>query len=149
SIDRGAKLLGLQAEQIHPVPADDVFRLAPVALAESVRRDRKDGRVPWAVVANAGATNTGTVDPLAAVAACWEWERLLFHVDAAYGWTAALTDEGRTLFDGISRADSVTLDPHKWLAQSFEVGCILVRDGRLLAQTFALRPDYMQDVAPG
>ena len=104
--------------------------------------------MPWAVVADAGTTNTGSVDPLASLADYCEANRLWLHVDAAYGWTAVLTDEGRALFDGIGRADSVTLDPHKWLAQTFDAGCVLVRDGPLLARTFALRPDYMQDVAP-
>ncbi len=133
----------------NPSYGDDDFRLTAAALAEAVETDRQNGRLPWAVVANAGTTNTGSVDPLAALADCCAANRLWLHVDAAYGWTAALIDEGRTLFDGIGRADSVTLDPHKWLAQTFEAGCVLVRDGRLLAQTFALRPDYMQDVAPG
>jgi glutamate/tyrosine decarboxylase-like PLP-dependent enzyme len=113
-----------------------------------VARDRQAGLLPWAVVANAGATNTGTVDPLDALADLCARERLWLHVDAAYGWTAALTPEGRSLLAGIGRADSVTLDPHKWLAQPFEVGGLLVRDGRLLARAFALRPDYMQDVEP-
>lgn len=70
------------------------------------------------------------------------------HVDAAYGWTAVLTPEGHVELDGIGRADSVTLDPHKGLAQTFDAGCVLVRDGRLLRQAFALRPEYMQDVEP-
>jgi glutamate/tyrosine decarboxylase-like PLP-dependent enzyme len=74
--------------------------------------------------------------------------RLWLHVDAAYGWTAVLTEEGHCDLDGIGRADSVTLDPHKWLAQPFEAGCLLVRDGRSLVRTFGLRPDYMQDVQP-
>jgi aromatic-L-amino-acid/L-tryptophan decarboxylase len=88
------------------------------------------------------------VDPLAALADLCAAERLWFHVDAAYGWTAVLTEEGHCDLDGIGRADSVTLDPHKWLAQPFEVGCLLVRDGRALVRTFGLRPDYMQDVQP-
>ena len=128
---------------------DADYRLTASALALVVERDRLNGRVPWAVVANGGATNTGTVDPLAALADFCTANHLWLHVDAAYGWTAVLTDDGPALFDGIGRADSVTLDPHKWLAQTFEAGCVLVRDGTLLAQTFALRPDYMQDVAPG
>ncbi len=149
SIDRAAKILGLRADQVQPVPADEDFRLTPAALAAAVERDKLDGRLPWAVVANAGTTNTGAVDPLASLADYCAANHLWLHVDAAYGWTAVLTDEGRTLLDGIGRADSVTLDPHKWLAQTFDVGCVLVRDGPLLAQTFALRPDYLQDVAPG
>ena len=69
-------------------------------------------------------------------------------MDAAYGWTAALGPEGKQLLHGIARADSITLDPHKWFAQTFGVGCLLVGDGRRLPETFAMRPDYMQDVVP-
>jgi glutamate/tyrosine decarboxylase-like PLP-dependent enzyme len=100
-------------------------------------------------VANAGATNTGTIDPLAALADCCRDEGLWLHVDAAYGWPAVLTPEGRADLAGIGRADSVTLDPHKWFGQTFEAGCVLVRDGRRLTRTFILRPEYMQDVEPG
>jgi glutamate/tyrosine decarboxylase-like PLP-dependent enzyme len=99
------------------------------------------------VVANAGATNTGAVDPLAALADACAAERLWLHVDAAYGWSAVLVPEGRAALDGIGRADSVTLDPHKWFAQPYDAGCVLLRDGRMLEETFGQRPDYMQDVA--
>ena len=100
------------------------------------------------MVANAGATNTGTVDPLDELAEVCRRENLWFHVDAAYGWSAVLTSGGKRLLRGIELADSITLDPHKWFGQTFEAGCLLARDGRLLTQTFALRPEYMQDVAP-
>jgi glutamate/tyrosine decarboxylase-like PLP-dependent enzyme len=88
------------------------------------------------------------VDALGEVASVCRQEGLWFHVDAAYGWAATLTDEGRRDLAGIGDADSVTLDPHKWLAQTFDVGCVLVRDGHLLPATFATRPDYLQDVMP-
>lgn len=148
SIDRAAKVIGLRPEQIQRVPTSERFTLDPQALADLVHRDRAAGRLPWAVAANAGATNTGAVDPLAALAGFCGKERLWFHVDAAYGWPAVLTVEGRVVLNGIGRADSITLDPHKWFGQAFEAGCVLVRDGRLLADTFMLRPDYMQDVTP-
>jgi glutamate/tyrosine decarboxylase-like PLP-dependent enzyme len=148
SIDRAAKIIGLRAEQVQPVPVDAGLRLSPPELAAIVERDRAAGRWPWAVVANAGSTNTGAVDPLGELADLCSRLGLWFHVDGAYGWAAVLTDEGRRQLDGIGRADSITLDPHKWLAQTFEAGGLLVRDGRLLQQTFALRPEYMQDVAP-
>jgi glutamate/tyrosine decarboxylase-like PLP-dependent enzyme len=148
SVDRAAKVMGLRPDQVRPVPADAEFRLSPDALREAIGRDRAAGELPWAVVASAGATNTGTVDPLATVAAVCREHRLWLHVDAAYGWPAVLTAEGRMTLDGLARADSITLDPHKWFAQTFEAGCLLVREGRLLAETFALRPDYMKDVEP-
>jgi aromatic-L-amino-acid/L-tryptophan decarboxylase len=148
SVDRAAKVMGLHPDQVRPVPIGDDLRMSGIALIRQVHADRAAGLRPWAVVANGGATNTGTVDPLAELAAVCRAEGLWFHVDAAYGWAAALTEEGRRELAGIGEADSVTLDPHKWFAQTFEAGCVLVRDGRRLPETFATRPDYMQDVVP-
>ena len=148
SVDRAAKVIGLHPHQVRPVPVDDGFRLDVRELIRLVESDREEGLVPWAVVANAGATNTGTVDDLSAIAVVCRAEGLWLHVDAAYGWVAALDENGRHELAGIAEADSVTLDPHKWLAQTFDVGCLLVRDGQRLPETFAIRPDYMQDVSP-
>ncbi len=149
SADRAARVIGLHPDRVRPLPATDDFRLDPRVLAAAAKRDRAAGLLPWALVANAGATNTGTVDPLAGLAAVCREQGLWLHADAAYGWAAALTPEGRVALDGIALADSITLDPHKWFAQTFEVGCVLVRDGRRLAETVALRPEYMRDVEPG
>ena len=148
SLDRAAKVMGFDPALVRIVPVDDELRLRGDALAAQVWRDREGGLSPWAAVANAGSTHTGTVDALAEVSAVCRAEGLWFHVDAAYGWAATLTEEGRRELAGIGDADSVTLDPHKWLAQTFDVGCVLVRDGRLLPATFASRPDYLQDVKP-
>jgi glutamate/tyrosine decarboxylase-like PLP-dependent enzyme len=148
SVDRAARVIGLHPDQVRPVPADEQFRLIPDALAGLIRQDRAAGRLPWAVVATAGTTNTGTIDPLGAVAGVCRAEDLWLHVDAAYGWAAALTPEGKAALAGIEQTDSITLDPHKWFAQTFETGCVLVRRGSLLARTFAHRPEYMQDVEP-
>jgi glutamate/tyrosine decarboxylase-like PLP-dependent enzyme len=148
SMDRAAKILGLRPDQLRPVAADDRFRMKPGALLEAIQEDRRAGRLPWAVVANAGATNTGAVDPLIDLADLCRSESVWLHVDAAYGWPAVLLPDEKPKFAGIERSDSITLDPHKWFAQPFEAGCVLIRDGRRLAQTFTLRPDYMQDVEP-
>jgi glutamate/tyrosine decarboxylase-like PLP-dependent enzyme len=146
SVDRAAKVMGLRPDQIRLVPVDGDLRMTGPGLARMVTADREAGLLPWAVVANAGTTHTGTVDPLGQMAAVCRRENLWLHVDAAYGWAAALTAEGERELAGIGEADSVTLDPHKWLAQTFDVGCVLVRDGRRLPETFATRPDYLQDV---
>ena len=148
SVDRSAKVMGLRPEHLRPVAADAQFCLRLGALKDAVARDRAAGLLPWAVVANAGATNTGSVDPLDELADLCGRERLWLHVDAAYGWAAVLSPEGQAALRGIGRADSITLDPHKWFAQTFEAGCVLVREGRRLAETFAIRPEYMQDVEP-
>lgn len=149
SIDRAAMVMGLLGQQVKATPVDGQFRMRTDALAEMVRSDREAGLVPWAVVANAGATNTGAIDPLAELAEFARREALWLHVDAAYGWTAVLTAEGRRLLSGIEQADSITFDPHKWLAQTYESGGVLLREGSQLEKTFAIRPDYLQDVEPG
>jgi glutamate/tyrosine decarboxylase-like PLP-dependent enzyme len=119
------------------------------ALEETVARDRAAGLAPIAVCANAGATNTGAVDPLDALADFCEREGIWLHVDAAYGGFAMLTERGRALFSGLERADSITLDAHKWLFQPFEAGCLMVKDVRRLEAAFSVRPEYLQDADPG
>jgi glutamate/tyrosine decarboxylase-like PLP-dependent enzyme len=148
SVDRAAKIIGMRPEQIRPVPADDHFRMSPAHLREAIVQDLEAGRLPWAAVVNAGATNTGAVDPLAAISNICRKEKVWLHVDAAYGWSAVLTPEGKAELRGIGECDSVTLDPHKWFGQTFESGCLLVRDGKRTTETFAMRPEYMQDVQP-
>jgi glutamate/tyrosine decarboxylase-like PLP-dependent enzyme len=148
SIDRAAKIIGLRNDQLRPLRVDRDFRLQPAVLRQAVQQDRSAGHLPWAVVANAGATNTGAVDPLASLADACRDGNLWLHVDAAYGFPAVLVPEEKSVLDGVSRADSVTFDPHKWFGQPYEAGCILIREGKRLAETFAIRPEYMQDVEP-
>jgi aromatic-L-amino-acid decarboxylase len=147
SIDRGLRLLGIQAGQLQRIPVDSQYRVLPDALAEQISADRAKGLHPMAVIANAGATSTGAVDPLAEIAQVCRENSLWFHVDAAYGGFAALTKRGRQLLTGIEYADSLVLDPHKWLYCPFEVGCVIVRRGDLMRETFRILPEYMQDVA--
>jgi glutamate/tyrosine decarboxylase-like PLP-dependent enzyme len=146
SLARTARAMGLAAGQVRVLPTDERWRLAPETVAAAVRRDRDSGRVPFALCASAGSTNTGAVDPLDRLAGVCAAERLWLHVDAAYGGFAALTGKGRALLTGLDRADSVTLDPHKWLFQPMECGSVLVRDGTLLERTFAIHPDYLDDL---
>jgi glutamate/tyrosine decarboxylase-like PLP-dependent enzyme len=148
SIDRAAKIVGMRPEQVRPLLSDAGFRLTINSLQSAVAEDKRAGRIPWLVVANAGTTNTGSIDPLAELADFCRRHGLWLHVDAAYGWPMTLTAQGRTLLQGIRQADSITLDPHKWFAQPFEAGCLLVRRGELLGRTFMMRPEYMQDVIP-
>jgi glutamate/tyrosine decarboxylase-like PLP-dependent enzyme len=148
SIDRAIKIIGMRPDQIRPLPCDADFRLRFEALESAAAQDEREGRRPWLVMASAGATNTGSVDPLPELADFCAARGLWLHVDAAYGWPMVLTAEGRRTLRGIERADSITLDPHKWFAQPFEAGGLLVRRGELLAQSFTLRPEYMQDVVP-
>ena len=143
SLARTARAMGLRPHQIRVLPTDDRWRLQPQTVTAAAGADRRAGRIPIAVCASAGSTSTGAVDPLPGLADVCAAEGLWLHVDAAYGGFAALTPEGRALLAGIERADSVTLDPHKWLFQPFECGGVLVREGERLARTFAIHPDYL------
>jgi hypothetical protein len=143
SLARTARAMGLRPHQVRVLPTDGRWRLAPDTVAAAVRADRDAGRIPFALCASAGSTNTGAVDPLAGLADVCAAERLWLHADAAYGGFAALTAKGGAALAGIERADSVTLDPHKWLYQPMECGCVLIRDGARLDRTFAIHPDYL------
>ena len=148
SIDRAANVIGLSPGQVRLVGIDAGHRLDVADLRRRIADDRAAGLFPWLLVGNAGTTNTGAVDPLGDLADLCQNEGIWLHIDGAYGWAAVLDPEGRRALAGVERADSITLDPHKWLAQPFEVGCLLVRDGGLLPRTFAIRPDYLQDTEP-
>jgi glutamate/tyrosine decarboxylase-like PLP-dependent enzyme len=147
SIDRGLRLLGIHPRQLRRLPTDAGFRLDTRKLAERIRLDRKAGLRPFVVVANAGTTNTGAIDPLREIAEIARENSLWMHVDAAYGGFAALTERSSKLLAGIERADSVVLDPHKWFYCPFEAGCVIVRQARLMRETFRILPEYMTDVA--
>ena len=147
SIDRALRILGISAAQLRRIPTDASFRMDTAQLARAIQRDFEAGLKPFAVVANAGTTNTGTVDPLASIAEIARAHSLWFHVDAAYGGFAAFTERGRRCLSGIEQADSLVLDPHKWLYCPFEAGCVLVRNGALMRETFRIMPEYMVDVA--
>jgi aromatic-L-amino-acid/L-tryptophan decarboxylase len=134
---------------IRTLPVDAQFRLETDQLRVALAVDRAAGLVPCAVVAGAGTTNTGATDPLPELAALCRAEQLWLHVDAAYGGFAAITPKGRACLEGIGLADSVSLDPHKWLYVPFECGSLMVRDPGLLLEAFHILPDYMRDLRPG
>jgi aromatic-L-amino-acid/L-tryptophan decarboxylase len=145
SVARALKVLGLTREQVRIIGSDSGFRMSMDSLKEAVASDRAQGRRPFCVVANAGATNTGAVDPLRGIAEYCRDQGLWFHIDGAYGAPAVLAEGGKELLDGLELADSLSLDPHKWLFQSFEAGCVLVRDRSLLLRTFQVMPEYLRD----
>ena len=146
SVRRAGWIAGIPRDQIRAAPTDAELRLDPTALERMIAEDRAAGLIPFLVAANAGTTNTGAVDPLHAIADLCEGEQLWLHVDAAYGGFAVLTDRGRRALDGLHRADTVTLDPHKWLFVPFECGCLLAREPRRLADVFRIYPEYLKDV---
>jgi glutamate/tyrosine decarboxylase-like PLP-dependent enzyme len=145
SIARAARLLGFRPDQVRILPTDAKHRMRIDALIGAIDADAVAGRQPLIVAANAGATNTGAIDPLDDLATVCRERGLWLHVDAAYGGFASLSERGRAALAGIELADSVTLDPHKWLYQPIECGALLVRDGHLLAHAFTINPDYLAD----
>jgi aromatic-L-amino-acid decarboxylase len=147
SVVRAARTLGFRPDQVRVLPVDAAFRMRTDALVGAMDADLAAGRVPLLVAAAAGSTNTGAVDPLVDLAAVCRDRGVWLHVDAAYGGFAALTERGRALLSGIELADSVTLDPHKWLYQPVECGSLLVREGHLLREAFEIVPDYLRDTA--
>ena len=147
SLARAARQLGFRPDQIRVLPTDADFRMRPDDLAAAMDADVSAGRIPFLVCANAGTTNTGAIDPLVAISELCHERGVWMHVDAAYGGFAVLTDRGRAALEGLSLADSITMDPHKWLAMPFEVGCLMVRDGSTLERAFELHPEYLQDRA--
>src|SRR3954466_12482349 len=143
SVARALDLLGFPPETLVIVPSDDRFRLHAAPVAEAVRRSRAAGLVPFAIAAVAGSTNTGSVDLIGELADLAAREELWLHVDAAYGGGARLSDRDRGRVTDLDRADSVTVDPHKWFFQAYDIGGLLVRDGALLGPVFGGRaPEY-------
>lgn len=144
-IEKAIRIAGLGEAPIRHIGMDEHFRMRPEALAQAIRTDRKNGLRPWLILAAAGTTDTGAVDPLDSIADIARREQCWFHVDAAYGGYFLLTEQGRRLLKGIERSDSVVLDPHKGLFIPFGVGIALVRNATPMAATHAYTGHYMQD----
>lgn len=149
SVARGFHILGFRRDQLRPVAVDESFCIDMAALKTAIADDLAAGRRPFCMVGNAGTTNTGAVDPLNAMADLAAEHGMWLHVDGAYGGAASLVPRGRALLAGMERADSVVIDPHKWLFQPYEAGVVFVRHPGLLDRTFASSPEYLQDVAAG
>jgi aromatic-L-amino-acid/L-tryptophan decarboxylase len=146
SVDRALRVIGFLPEQIRRIESDASFRLPMEALKRAVEQDRAAGLRPFAVIGNAGTTNTGAIDPLREIAGFCRAHNLWMHVDGAYGAAAVICERGRGLLDGIALADSLSFDPHKWLFQPIECGCVLLRDAALLKSTYRIMPEYLADV---
>jgi glutamate/tyrosine decarboxylase-like PLP-dependent enzyme len=142
SIARALDELGFPAETLVVLPTDDAFRLHAEPVADAVAADRRRGLRPVAVCAVAGSTNTGSVDLIPQLASLAAREGLWFHVDAAYGGAARLSARDASRVPGLELADSVTVDPHKWFFQAYDLGAVVVRDGDHLRQTFDRSPEY-------
>jgi aromatic-L-amino-acid decarboxylase len=146
SVAKAAKIAGFPPAAVRTVACTADLGLDPDALRDAIRVDRAAGRRPFCVVATAGTTNTGAVDPIDALATLAAREGLWCHVDAAYGGFFQLTDRGRTRFAGIERADSITLDPHKGMFLPYGTGCLLVHDGERLRAAHHVGSELFQDL---
>lgn len=143
SIARALDELGFPTDTLVVLPADDGFHLRGAAVAAAVARDRAAGLTPFAIACVAGSTNTGSVDAIGELADVAEAEGLWLHVDAAYGGAARLSDRDRDRVPNLHRADTVTVDPHKWFFQAYDIGGLVVRDAATLAAVFGGRtPEY-------
>jgi glutamate/tyrosine decarboxylase-like PLP-dependent enzyme len=145
SIVRGLAYLGFAASQVQRVPCGDDLRMDVEALRRAVSADQAAGLVPFCVVATAGTTSTGAIDPLDVIAQLCEDNGVWLHIDAAYGGAAVLTKDGEKLLHGLSRADSIAIDPHKWWFQPYEAGCLLVRDADVLRRAYSLHAEYLRE----
>ncbi len=145
SIQKAADILGIGRDQVRTIESDVRFHLNVRALREQVREDLRKGLKPFCVVASAGTVNTGAVDPLDEISDLAAEFDLWFHIDGAYGAPAALDERKRSLFAGLSRADSVSLDAHKWLYVPIDAGCLLFRDQAAARAAFASdEADYIK-----
>ena len=143
-IQKAVELLGIGSDSIGWIEVDERFQIRLDMLSSAIEEDLTAGLLPFAVVGNAGTVNTGTIDPLDGLAAIARRHGLWFHVDGAYGAFGKLDANATALFSGLEKADSIAVDPHKWLSVPVECGCVLVRDGQLLRDAFSLVPPYLR-----
>jgi aromatic-L-amino-acid decarboxylase len=149
SIDKAVILLGLGHDALRKIESDAEFRMRTDALEQAIAEDRRAGVVPMAVVATVGTTSTTSVDPVAAIAAICQREGVWLHLDCAYGGAAAIVPECRWILDGAEHADSLVMNPHKWLFTPFDLSAFYCRRMDLLRQAFSLTPEYLRTAEAG
>jgi len=144
SIEKAAIVTGVGTEGVRRIPVDDEYRMVPGELEQAIREDRAAGWLPFCVVATLGTTSSTSVDPVGEIAEIASREELWLHVDAAYAGAAALLPEKRPLFAGWERADSIVVNPHKWMFTPFDASLLLWRRGETFREAFNLRPEYLK-----
>jgi aromatic-L-amino-acid decarboxylase len=149
SLDKSALAAGLGLDQVRRVPVDDRLRMVPEALERLIADDRAAGRVPVMVCATVGTTSTTSVDPVRDVSVVCERTGVWLHVDAAYAGPAAALPEKRAEFDGWERADSIVLNPHKWMSTPIDCSVLLYRDGEAMRKPLSLTPEYLRSAEDG
>jgi aromatic-L-amino-acid decarboxylase len=144
SIDKGIITLGLGQRSLRKIPSDNEFRMDAKALADAIDEDKRKGILPFCVVATVGTTSTSSIDPVPAIVEICQQHKLWLHVDAAYGGSAAIVPEMRHILEGCDRADSLVLNPHKWLFTPFDLSVLYCRHLDLLRRAFSLVPEYLR-----
>jgi len=145
AVPKAVAMLGIGRNQLRYIPCDDAYCMLPAELERAIREDKAAGRTPMAVVASAGTVNTGAIDPLPAIAEIAHANKLWLHVDGAYGAIAAMAVPGK--FQGLASVDSLSLDPHKWLYQPLDCGCLLYRDLDNARKTFMYTGSYAKQLS--
>ncbi len=145
SLAKGLHIIGFFQDQIRMIPTDRDFRMDISLLKEAVKEDAGKGKIPFAVIATAGTTNTGSVDPLPEIAALCKEYHMWMHVDGAFGASALLSEKQRKYLAGIELSDSLSWDAHKWMMQTYGCSVVLVRDQNNLTRSFAAHPEYLKD----
>jgi aromatic-L-amino-acid decarboxylase len=143
SIDKGALALGIGLENVVKISDDNQFRMRPHALAAAIAEDRERGYLPLACVATVGTTSTSSIDPVPAIAEVCKREHVWLHVDGAYGGTLAVVPEMRYVLDGVEAADSLVVNPHKWLFTPFDCSAFFIKRPDILRRAFSLVPEYL------
>jgi len=144
SIEKGVITLGLGQRGLRKIPTDSEFRMDPKALATAIKEDKRDGYIPFCIVATVGTTSTSSIDPLREIIPIGEEHAMWLHVDAAYAGSAAIVPEFRHILDGCERADSIAVNPHKWLFTPFDLSVLYCRHMDLLRRAFSLVPEYLR-----
>jgi aromatic-L-amino-acid decarboxylase len=144
SIEKGALTLGIGQENVRKIPTDGAFRMEPEILSRAIRDDIAAGWRPFCVVATVGTTSTTSIDPVPAIAGICQQYGLWLHVDGAYGGMAAIVPEMRDVLAGCAHADSIVVNPHKWLFTPIDCSAFYVRDPATLKRAFSLVPDYLK-----
>ena len=145
AVPKAVAMLGIGRANLRYVACDSAYRMIPAQLEEAMERDKANGRVPLAVVASAGTVNTGAIDPLREIATIARRHGVWMHVDGAYGALAAIARPDK--FDGLALVDSLSLDPHKWLYQPLDCGCLLYRDLATARKTFTYTGSYAKQLS--
>ncbi len=144
SIEKGAVALGIGLEGVRKIPVDNEFKMIPSKLREAIEEDRKNEWLPFCVVATVGTTSTTSIDPVNEIADICRKENLWLHVDAAHGGVAALVPEMRYILNGVEKADSIVVNPHKWMFTPVDLSIFFTKKPNVLKQAFSLIPEYLK-----